>query len=451
MALTRITQETDTGGGAANKSNTNFFKYTTPSTNKTTKSNTTKTTTPTKTSTKTATKTSTKTVSTTTPKSTKNYSNKRYYTYNTPTYNTTPGTSSAAAAEPAVDNASKNWNNYLKLLNETYTNEAKTLADNAANYATATGQNIAQSETQYNNAYNANKSAIANLEAQNRQREAAINQSISDYYKNLVDSYNRSMGYVDQGFAEGNDATARARDEAIELAAQLYAMGEETQNQRTEKDLKGQYISYMNGLKNMNQRLSALGINGGAAETTLLGALNGYEANRTDLEEARASALGQLRQQQMQSDSEAQQAYLSKLADLISARTTQQLGVENTRSTNEGNYANMQQQAQNNFQNWASDLTGKKTSNESAYADAIRQLAEMKNTSAYNSATLSNQAAQSKSDNYSSTGYTAALEALGEKNAKAKVKKTEKQKEKDKKKKEKEKKKKEEEKKKKKK
>jgi hypothetical protein len=505
---TRITQETDTGGGAANKSNTNYFNYTTSSSNKTTTN--TKTTGTTTAKKPTTTKTTTpKTTTTKVPASTKKTYTRKNYSYSTPNYNTNNyNTSAGTATEEKVDNASKNWNQYLKLLNETYTNEANAIAQDATNYSNAANQNIAQSENQYNSAYNLNKSAIANLESQNKQREAIINQSINDYYNNMnatnkekeaatlsaienaynalqnnasnfyqsvKDAYGRSMGYVNQGFNEGNEATARARDEAIELAAQIYAMGEETQNRQTEKDLKGQYISYMNGMKNINQRLASMGINGGAAESTLLGAINGYEANRTDLEEARASALGQLRQQQMQSDSEAQQAYLAKLADLISNRTTQQLSVENNRSTGEYNYANMKntaesdrsnqlisannnfqnwanalqsntanmtQTAQNNFQQWASDLVNKKTTNESSYADAVRQLAEMKNTGAYNTATMQNQAAQSKSDDYGSTAYTSAIAALSEKNSKAKVKKTEKQKEKEKKQKEKEKKKK---------
>jgi hypothetical protein len=441
--------DTDTGGGTRPGTNTsNVVPYKSPYTYKSTPQTTKPaTSTVTRKSTTKASATPTKAApATTVPKSTSYKRSYTPYTYNSsPTYYQTGGT---AAAEK-VDNVGKNINNYLKLLNETYTNEAKALEQNAASYQQATGNNIAQSENQYNASYNNNLNTINNLENQNRLREAAINQSIADYYKNIIDSYNRSMGEVERGFNEGNEATARARNEAIELAAQLYAMGEESQNRQTEKDLRGQYLSYMNGMKNMNQRLAAMGYNGGASETAVLNALNGYESNRTDLEEARLAAMGQLRQQQMQSDSEAQQAYLNKLGDLISNRTNQVLGVESSRSANEGNYANMQQTAQNNFQNWASDITGKRTTTEQAYADAIRQLAEMRNGAAYNSATLANQAAQSKSDNYGSAAYAGMVQAAVDKNVKAKVKKTEAQKKKDAKKKEEEKKKKEKEKKKK--
>ena len=444
------------------------------------------------------------------------------------------GGTTAAAATPADTKnwTVENWNNYLQLQNNLATQGTAAMQDTSNNYQANSLAAIQAAENQYNNTYNTNNALYDQLATQNAQREAAINQSITDYYNNmsaqnaqreaeinksiqdyyanmsqtnkekeaatlkaieegyanllgnaseyynnLMGTYDRSMGYVNQGYEEGKSTTEQARDEALKLAQELYNMGEQTQNRQTEKDLQGQYLSYMNGMKNLNQRLASQGINGGASETAMLGALNGYESSRTGLEEARLSALGALRQQQMQSDSDAQQAYLNKLADLITNRTNQQLNVENARSQGEatyagmkndaennrsnqmvtaqnnfqnwaaaleGNYANMNQQAQtnyqnwanelqsnyanmnqsaqNNYQNWAADLTGQRATNNNTYASNIGNIAGMRENVYANNAQLNNAATQYESSVYQDDSYTAGVDEVSKQNAKAKVK-----------------------------
>jgi hypothetical protein len=442
--------------------------------------------------------------------------------------------STASVSSSGKDYASKNWNNYLKVLNSTMDEETAAINQNASNYGAAANDVFSNAEATHLNAYNTNKSLYDQQAADNAKREAAANQyatdyynrmlainkqkeqetmqsiadyynkmsatnkekekatldainnqysklmgNASEYYKNLINTYNRSMGYVDTGFNEGKQTTEQARDEAIALAQALYEMGEATQNRQTERDLRGQYTSYMQQMKNLNQKLAAQGINGGATETSLLGALNGYESNRSDLEEARLTALGGLRQQQMQSDSEAQQAYLNKLAEMIENRTNQQLGVETTRSQNEYNYENMKNTAetekgnqsitaqnnfqnwanslesnkanmtqtalnniqswanalennyanmgitnQNNFQNWASTLTNQRAGNETTYANAIADIANQRSNASLQQASMSNQAAQAQADILTSQAYLTAVNEQSKKNKKAKVKKS---------------------------
>lgn len=496
LAGNKITMQTDTGGGVADKANNKNVQFTNPykSTQTTSKS-------PTSTTASTAKKSvtpSTATASTATQntqtnkkKYYNNYSNRSYSGYSGYSGGNYSSTNNQQE-DQAKKNSNANYNALLKLLNQTATNETSALTNNANNYAAAAAQNLANAESIYNNVFNSNTAALNNLSAQNVQREALINQSISDYYnkmanenasreqatlaaideayKNLMgnandyygsvmDAYDRASGIVNQGYEEGNQVSAAARDEAIALAEQLYAMGESTQNRETEKALRGQYASYMKGMRNLNQRLAAQGINGGATETSMLNALNGYEANRTDLNEAKLSALGALRQQQMQSDSEAQQAYLAKVADLISQRTSNQLGVENTRSTGElnyanmknsaetnksnqsieaqnnfqnwkstleNNYANMNQTAQNNFQNWAANLANQWTSNNNNYATNMGNLANSKNDVAYNNAGLSNAAAQAAGNIYTNQAYIDAVTGVSNNGGKAKVKSTKK-------------------------
>lgn len=358
------------------------------------------------------------------------------------TYNYSSGSGSGEAVEtpetPQEDNKSKNYQAYLDYLDKIYRNEFEGSKDSNNTYKTQAEKNLDQAAKQWADTYANNNALLDQLAAQNSQREANTNNAIAtayqnainnanEYYNNLMGTYNRSMGYIDQGFNEGKTTSAQARDEAIQLAAKLYEMGEASQNQQTEKDLKNQYISYMNGMKNMNQQLAAQGINGGASETALLGALNGYEANRTSLDEARLAAMGVLRQQQMESDSQAQQTYLNALANLISQRTNQQLGVENTRSSGEQAYAGMKTDAentrgsntiaaQNNFQNWAADLTGQRTNNSNTYANAVTGLANDRNTVGSNYQNAYQSALQSRSDNYSSAAYSNIIDNMSKEN-----------------------------------
>lgn len=380
--------------------------------------------------------TSTSKTPTTATSTAANANKKRTYTYS----NNSSGSGEAVETPetPQEDNKSKNYQAYHDYLDKIYRNEFEGSKDSNNTYKTEANKNLDKAAKQWKTTYANNNALLDQLAAQNSQREANTNNAIAtayqnvinnanEYYNNLMGTYNRSMGYIDQGFNEGKTTSAQARDEAIQLAAKLYEMGEATQNQQTEKDLKNQYISYMNGMKNMNQQLAAQGINGGASETALLGALNGYEANRASLDEARLAAMGVLRQQQMESDSQAQQTYLNALANLISQRTNQQLGVENTRSSGEQAYAGMKTDAentrgsntiaaQNNFQNWAADLTGQRTNNSNTYANAVNGLANDRNSVAANYQNAYQSALQSRSDNYSSAAYSNIIDNMSKDN-----------------------------------
>lgn len=336
------------------------------------------------------------------------------------------------AAEPEYNY--NNWNDYLKMANSLINNQYSGEKNSANSYRDQSQANLNRTEGQWNSAYNSNKSLYDALAAQNAARENTINNAISqaydqlmsnaqDYYNNVLGTYDRSMGHVNQGYEEGKSTSEQARDEAIRLAQSLYDMGEQTQNKQTEKDLRNQYISYLRGMRNIDQRLAAQGINGGASETALLNALNGYEGNRTDLYEANLAALGMLRQQQMQSDSEAQQAYLNNLANLIAQRTQNQLNVENTRASGESNFANMKGdaintrsnqtlQAQQAFQNWASDLTSQRTTNENTYANAIAQLMNDRNSVLQNYQNMYSNALNNRTSNSMSGAYADAIDRL---------------------------------------
>lgn len=64
----------------------------------------------------------------------------------------------------------------------------------------------------------------------------------------------------------------------------------DTNNRAADKSLREAYIAYMLANKNMPQQLKALGVSGGATETTLADANNTYMNNRFGIEESRNDA-----------------------------------------------------------------------------------------------------------------------------------------------------------------
>jgi hypothetical protein len=71
-------------------------------------------------------------------------------------------------------------------------------------------------------------------------------------------------------------------------------------NQQSDKALQNAYILREQNRVNAPQALSALGYTGGAAETSLMGIQTGYENTRNQVEQSRAQALEQIRQNEQQ-------------------------------------------------------------------------------------------------------------------------------------------------------
>ena len=94
------------------------------------------------------------------------------------------------------------------------------------------------------------------------------------------------------------EAQRRAREEAYQKAAAQqkvnYDFSAGQVNDATGKALQEAYINRMLQNKNLQQSLSAQGLNGGASETTTAGMLNNYNNARNNLETERQSQLANL-------------------------------------------------------------------------------------------------------------------------------------------------------------
>lgn len=116
-------------------------------------------------------------------------------------------------------------------------------------------------------------------------------------------SYSARQSYLDKIIALQNEQRAREeaerqriRDERINAANAAYDTGVNNLNRATTDAQQQAYIQMMKEKKAMPQQLQALGISGGATESTLAGINSAYGTNRTNIDKARLEQLGLLEQ-----------------------------------------------------------------------------------------------------------------------------------------------------------
>jgi hypothetical protein len=100
------------------------------------------------------------------------------------------------------------------------------------------------------------------------------------------EAYDRSMSRIASGYGSAYNSLKGNYDSAV---GQLNAARDKSMhdvNYDAENSLRQAYINNMITKKNMDQRLSAMGYNGGATESTMASLENNYRNSRTDINEA---------------------------------------------------------------------------------------------------------------------------------------------------------------------
>lgn len=174
-------------------------------------------------------------------------------------------------------------------------------------------------------------------------------------------AYNLNMERIRQGY----DSNRRTIDDVYSGSkSQLqnaYDKSARGVRDDSEQALRESYINYMMSRKNLGQELSALGLNGGEAETTLGSLLNNYGNSRNAIEATRNKNLSNLGDALQSGLAQAQQNYSSALQSLINNRLNAENAAENAR--------------QNLLANFATNLSDLSISNE-PYINAVKSLAE---------------------------------------------------------------------------
>lgn len=181
-------------------------------------------------------------------------------------------------------------------------------------------------------------------------------------------AYDRNMSRIASAYGSAANSLRGNLDSSISRlnAARDKSMGDV--NSDAEDSLRQAYINNMMTRKNLNQRLSAMGYNGGATETTMSSLENQYGKSRSGINETLNNNIANLDMTYGDNLAQAQQAYNSAMANLYLQRMQMEMQAENalnnaeTSSVNasmniDGSYMSALQAALANQANYSYDAS----------------------------------------------------------------------------------------------
>lgn len=142
-------------------------------------------------------------------------------------------------------------------------------------------------------------------------------------------AYDRNMSRIASAYGSAASSLRGNLDSSISRlnAARDKSMGDVRND--AEDSLRQAYINNMMTRKNLNQRLSAMGYNGGATETTMSSLENQYGKSRSGINDTLNKNIANLDMTYGDNLAQAQQAYNSAMANLYLQRMQMEMQAEN--------------------------------------------------------------------------------------------------------------------------
>lgn len=128
---------------------------------------------------------------------------------------------------------------------------------------------------------------------------------------------------LEQARAQQTKAAQENRDLSLKSIGQNYTAGIENVNKAAEEAQRQNYITKEMAQRNIGQQLAAAGLNGGAAETTILGLANKYGENRRMVDADRMNNVAALEAEKAQREAAAQTEYNGLVSQIESNYATQ--------------------------------------------------------------------------------------------------------------------------------
>ncbi|WP_034452424.1 hypothetical protein [Butyrivibrio sp. AE2032] len=154
-----------------------------------------------------------------------------------------------------------------------------------------------------------------------RQAQERANAAYERNMQRIADAYGSAAGSLSGNYNSTVSRLNAARDKS---------MGDV--NTDAEKSLQQAYINNMLTRKNLNQRLSAMGYNGGATETTMAQLENNYGNSRTGINETLNKNISDLNMSYGDNLAAAEQSYNNAKANLDLQRMQLEMQAENQRN-----------------------------------------------------------------------------------------------------------------------
>lgn len=160
------------------------------------------------------------------------------------------------------------------------------------------------------------------------QQQAAAAQYQAQLRAQAESAYNRNMSALKDAYTNKLSALAGNYNSARDTLGRQYDSSKREVNTDAERALREAYVNKMISGRNIGQQLSAQGISGGAAETTLASMQNNYGNARNGIETTRNDNLTALNNTYQDNLAAAQQAYNSQLASAEDQRLQMMMQIE---------------------------------------------------------------------------------------------------------------------------
>lgn len=268
------------------------------------------------------------------------------YKYGTPT--TKP--------DPANDNAiaKSGYNNLVNNLNNKKTTTTVSTNNSGGSSSDSGSGSSGSSSTSSNSDY---QSTLAQMYAQQQaQAQAAYNQQRAQAQA----AYNSGMNRLNEAWNAKTGALKNNLNSTLSNLGRQYDSSKNEVTNDANKSLREAYVNHMLNRKNINQNLSARGVGGGAAESTMANMYNAYGNSRNDINTTLNDNLTSLENMYQSNIANAQQQYNSAYADAMSQYLNSQ--------------AQMEQNLANNIIGSYGDLISSMGSLDTSYANALNKL-----------------------------------------------------------------------------
>ena len=210
----------------------------------------------------------------------------------------------------------------------------------------SSGSSKSSSSSNTANAYNALLAAYQSrqndYDAYLRQmREAAQN------------AYDRGMSALNSAYDSQLSSLSDNLSETRNQLANQYNRSKQNITDDAANSLRQAYINKMLSQKNLGQQMSAMGLTGGATETTLANMLNNYGNARNEINTTQNKNLSNLEGNYSDNLSQAMQAYNSAVASANLQKAQQAMSLENALANNQisalGDYQSLLQRDNQNY------------------------------------------------------------------------------------------------------
>lgn len=252
---------------------------------------------------------------------------------------------------PAQDNAITRigMNNLMNNLQNKKDQTQSQAGNSGRNVNKGSSSSDSSSNVSTNTPMSSYQSTLAQMYAQQQAQAAALQ---AQQRAAAQSAYNSGMSRLNEAWNTKQGALKSNLNSTLSNLGRQYDASKGEVTNDANKSLREAYVNYMLNKKNLNQNLTARGIGGGAAESTMAGMYNNYGNSRNDINTTLNDNLTSLENTYQSNVANANQQYNSAYADALSQ------------------YMNAQSQME---QNLANSIVG-------SYGDMISSLGSMNNS-----------------------------------------------------------------------